>query len=96
MGWDGCLCDRFTTIDLAVGVYDMDAEYRIGALSPELSEIATTVETVFTMRTIFRGYQIGITMGMMYISDMPTIQHSTSTLASDEAVTLNGMIELLW
>lgn len=81
-GWDGCFRSRPTILDLAIGIYDMDVDYRLlgqsmtGFATNELSKTAVTVEPSFTTHTMFRGYQLGWTMGAMYISDMSTIVHA--------------------
>ncbi len=104
VGWDGCLHHRPTNIDFAIGCYDMDADYEFigqalsGSLASELSKTATTIETSYMTRTQIRGYQVGLAFGVMYITDMPMIKHNDGTRASldtDDAVTLNGMIEIL-
>ncbi|MDG2223798.1 MAG: hypothetical protein P8L85_20635 [Rubripirellula sp.] len=103
-GWDGCFKGRASNLDLMIGFFDMDADYRfIGQTVPgsdrqKFSKNATTVESYFTTRTFFRGYQIGWKVGAMYISDMPVIRHTASQPASietEDAVTFSGLIELL-
>ena len=104
VGWDGCLFDRATNLDFAVGIYDMDTDYKFfgqsigGTLFQELSKTTTTFETTFTTRDTFRGHQLGLTFGVTYLSDLPTIQHNTGTAATldtDSAVMLTILLELL-
>lgn len=103
-GWDGCFKGRASNLDLMIGLFDMDADYRfIGQTVPgsdrqKFSKTATTIESYFTTRTFFRGYQIGWKVGAMYISDMPVVRHNASQRASietEDAVTLSGLIEIL-
>ena len=104
VGWDGCFHGRPSAIDFAVGLFDMDGDYRFlgnniaGSLEREISKTATTIEASFTTHTNIHGYQLSWTFGGMYITDMPTIQHnagSAVTLDTDDAATLNAMIEWL-
>jgi hypothetical protein len=103
-GWDGCLWARPTRVDLGIGIYDMDVDYRFiqqtitGSLDRELSKTAVTIEpSITTYKTIF-GYRCGFTFGAMYLSDLPIIRHragARATLDTDDAVTLNGLLEIL-
>jgi len=104
VGWDGSFCGRASNIDLLIGFYDLDADYRsqAGVLGPsasaELAMNATTIETNFTTRKDFRKIQIGTTFGIMYLSDMPTINHtidSPVSLGTDDAVSLKFLFEIL-
>lgn len=103
-GWDGLFYCRPTTVDLGIGFYDMDAKYRPkgqsipGFAMNELAKFAVTVEPSFTSFTTFRGYQVGWTVGAMFISDMPTIVHAVgtpATLDTDDALTLNTTFEFM-
>lgn len=103
-GWDGCLRGQPSNIDLAIGFYDMDVDYRLLGQSlssfatNELTEYVVTVEPSFTTHTMFRGYRVSWTFGAMYISDVPTIVHpagAPATLDTDDALTLNAMVEIL-
>jgi hypothetical protein len=104
LGWDGCFCNRLTKVDLAIGIYDMDTDYRLieqtitGSLDQDLGKTVTTIEpTVTTYRNI-HGYRFGFTLGAMYFSDLPRIIHnfgSPTTLGTDDAVMLTGMLEIL-
>ena len=104
VGWDGSFCGRPTNIDLLIGFYDMNADYssQAGSLGPsvseELSKSVTTIETNFTTRRDFRNIQVGTTVGIMYFSDMPTINHTPGeavSLGTDDAVTLKFLFEIL-
>ncbi|MDF1844014.1 MAG: hypothetical protein P1U77_21460 [Rubripirellula sp.] len=103
-GWDGCFKGRASNLDLMIGYFDMDTDYRFigqavsGSDRQKFSKNAATVETYFTTRTFFHGYQIGWKVGAMYISDMPVIRHTASQRASidtEDAVTFSGLIEIL-
>jgi hypothetical protein len=103
-GWDGCVRSQPSNLDLAIGIYDMDVDYRLlgqsisGFATNELTEYVVTVEPSFTTHTMFRGFRVSWTVGVMYISDMPTIVHapgSDATLDTDDALTLNTMFEIL-
>lgn len=103
-GWDGLCHCRPTMIDLCIGFYDMDAKHRFkgqsvsGFATNELSKLSVTIEPSFTTFTMFRGYQVGWTVGAMFISDMPTIVHAAGVPASldtDSAMTLNTTFEIM-
>lgn len=104
VGWDGCICGRATNIDFLVGVYDMNAKYDFsggtlaGAGVVESTKTTTTIETNITTRQDFRKLQLGATLGVMYFSDMPTIEHNVGapvTLGTDDAVSLKLLFEIL-
>jgi hypothetical protein len=104
VGWDGCFRNRPTSLDLAIGIYDLEGDYQFsgqaiaGSLQNSLSKTTFTIETTLSRRSRFRGYHIGTTLSAMYISDMTTIQHNTlapATLGTDDAVTLTALIELM-
>ena len=103
-GWDGCLRSRPTNVDLAIGIYDMDVNYRFsgqtigGSATQARNKTVYTIEPSFTTHTFFRSYQLNWTFGAIYISDMPVISHNAgrrATLDTDDAVTLNAMIEIM-
>jgi hypothetical protein len=103
-GWDGRFCSRPTNVDLAIGMYEMDVNYRFfgqsisGFATKDQNKTAITIEPSITTHTFFRGYQLNWTFGVMYISDMPLITHKAGKRAeieTDDAVTLNGMFEIL-
>jgi hypothetical protein len=101
-GWDGCFHNRPTNVDFGIGIYDMNGEYRFigqtigGSFERELSKTTTTFEASATTRKFFRGYLLGFTVGGMYVSDLPTIVRTAPTsLATDDAVTLTGQLEIL-
>jgi len=104
VGWDGCICGQATNIDFLVGVYDMNAKYDFegaalnGSDSIKSTKTATTIETNITTRQEFRNIQLGATVGIMYISDMPTIEHNVGapvSLGTDDAVSLKMLFEIL-
>lgn len=103
-GWDGCLGGRASNLDLAIGYYNLDADYRFieqtltGGFDQEVSRMATTFETTFTTRKEICGYRCGLSLGALYISDMPTIKHNQGapvSFGSDDAVTLTILLECL-
>ncbi len=104
LGWDGCVRGRPSNLDVMIGYYNLDADYRFigqavaGADTQSFSRHSTTIETYFTTRTNVRGFQVGWKIGLMYLSDMPVIRHTPAqraALETDEALTVSGMIELL-
>jgi len=104
VGWDGCFCGRASNLDLLIGFYDMDVDYRSQAgllgssVTEELSKNVTTIETNFTTRMDYRKIQIGTTIGVMYLTDMPTINHTFSSpvsLGTEDAVSLKFLFEIL-
>ncbi len=103
-GWDGSWRCHPTNLDLGVGFYDMNADYNVigqsipGQFATGLNKTVTTIETSLTTRSQIRNVQVGLTFGVMYISDMPQINHnagSAASLGTDDAVTLSGMIDIL-
>ncbi len=105
-GWEGYLYRHATNLDFAIGFYDLNSDYRVATPTTprqtlaQWQENATTFETSLTTKTCIREVEVGLTLGLMYISDMPRINHrvgTPATIVSDDAVTLTGMIEvLLW
>lgn len=105
VGWDGFLKGRASNIDVAVGYFDVDAEYEFNAGSiageRKLSgrDFSTTVEVNATTRTQWNLCEVGLTFGVMYISDMPQIIHApgaAATLGDGDAVLINGMVEWIF
>ncbi|WP_144057460.1 hypothetical protein [Novipirellula maiorica] len=103
-GWDGYLLGRASNLKLNVGIYDMDANYWAtpsavpANYSAELSKTTYTIETEFTTRDQLWGYDVGMTIGVTYFADMPTINHnvgSAATLGTDDAVTVSLMCDIL-
>ena len=100
-GWDGCWRGRPSYLDLAIGFYDMDTDYRLrGNTMPvsfdgKSSKEMGTVETSFTTRNQFRGHQIGWTLGVKYFTDLPVILHDAGRIGDDDAVMLTGLLEIL-
>ncbi|TWU20626.1 hypothetical protein Pla52o_45040 [Novipirellula galeiformis] len=103
-GWDGYLFGRASNLNLNVGIYDMNADYRATpsavptSYREELSKTTYTIETAFTTRGQLRGYGVGATVGVTYFADMPTINHnvgSAATLGTDDAVTVSLMFDIL-
>ena len=104
VGWDGRLRGRQTNIDLTIGFFDMNVDYRFdgqsipGSLLRTHQEITTTIESSITSRSNLFGYHVAWTLGATYLSDLPTIQHNTGsavTIGTDDAVTFTGMLEFL-
>lgn len=104
VGWDGCVLGRASNLDFLVGFYDMNAKYTfeggsiVGADMVKSTKTATTIETNFTIREDFRRIQIGATLGVMYISHMPTIERNVGlpvSLGTDDAVSLKMLFEIL-
>lgn len=102
-GWDGCFRSRPTNLDVAIGIYDLDGDYRFtggsisGTLQRTLNNTAVSFETLLTTHRTYRGYAIATTLGLMYLSEMATIQHnvgSPATLTSDDAVTLTALLDI--
>ena len=103
-GWEGFLFGRATSLDLGLGYYDLDADYQFngnavaGNLSKELSDQSGTIDLSMTTWTQIGRFYTGLSIGGMYISDMPTIQHndgSQVTLGTDDAAVLNATIQIL-
>lgn len=103
-GWENICWDIPTDVDVAVGFFDLNADYGVvnrsapGQSTANLQKVATTFESSVTVRKCFHEMQVGLTFGVMYISDMPRIRHdfgAPASLVFDDAVTLTGLIELL-
>ena len=103
-GWDGFVLGRATTLDLGFGYYDLEADYQFeggavaGSLSKDLVDFAGTVDVKWTTWTQIGRFYTGLSIGGMYISDMPTIHHNAGSqvsLGTDDAATINATIEIL-
>jgi hypothetical protein len=104
VGWDGCILGRQSKLDVAVGYFDLDVDYRFvgsatipGTLTNTLAENATTVEGEFTTYFKVRGYDSNFTFGVMYISDFAQIVHDPlvpASLTTDDAVMITGMVQI--
>jgi hypothetical protein len=102
-GWEGCLRGHPTNLDFAIGFFDMDGDYRFsgrtisGSLQRTLNKTAISFETLLTTQRTYRGYNVGTTFGLMYLSEMAKIEHNTgtaATLGSDDAVTLTALLDI--
>ncbi|MDA9934806.1 hypothetical protein N9B88_03460 [Rubripirellula sp.] len=99
VGWDGCFRGNPANLDLLVGFYDMNADYDAGStLQREMTKNVTTIEANFTTRRDFREIQVGATLGLMYLTDMPMIEHNVNapvSIGTDDAFTLKFLFEIL-
>ena len=99
VGWDGCFRGNPANLDLLVGFYDMNADYDASSLfQREMSKNVTTIEANFTTRRDYRDIQVGATLGLMYLTDMPMIEHNVNapvSIGTDDALTLKFLFEIL-
>ena len=99
VGWDGCFRGNPANLDLLVGFYDMNADYdAVGTTQREMTKNVTTIEANFTTRRDFRDIQVGGTLGLMYLTDMPMIEHNVNapvSIGTDDAFTLKFLFEIL-
>ena len=99
VGWDGCFLGRPSNLDLLIGFYDMNADYDTDInYQTEMSKNVTTLEANFTTRRVFREIEFGTTLGVMYFTDMPMIEHNDNAPASigtDDAFTMKFLFEIL-
>ena len=105
VGWDGYFQGRATNVDLAVGYFDVDADYQFNSgtvtgnrrLSGQ--DFATTIDLNATTRTTWNIGEVGITGGITYIDNMPKINHAPgglATIGSGDAVLINAMVEWIF
>lgn len=69
---------------------------RSGRRVVSLQKIATTFETNFSTQRRVHNVRLGLRMGVMYVSDMPQIAHtSPATLTTDDTVILSCVGDVL-
>jgi len=99
VGWDGCFRGNPANLDLLVGFYDMNADYDAdGTIQSEMTKNVTTIEANFTTRRDFRDIQVGSTLGLMYLTDMPMIEHNVNapvSIGTADGLTLKFLFEIL-
>jgi hypothetical protein len=103
-GWDGLVFGRPSTLDIAIGFYQLRADYRFeggsisGFRSNRMYKKPVTVEAIFSRYHACRGFQVGVTAAATYLSEMPRIDHnqgSTVSLGSDDGFLFRLMFEIL-
>ena len=103
-GWDGLFLDRRTTLDLAFGYFDLDVDYNYSAptlaqsFASALADTTFTIELDFSTRFCLCGFDSGFHFGVMYISDLPQINHTNTapnnaTIDLDDGVLINAGLE---
>lgn len=103
-GWDGLFWGLPTKIDLAFGYYSLDVEYDYVSYAlaetfqSELSSDAFTIELDHSTRFCLRGFDTALNFGVMYISDLPQINHTNpigndATIDLDDAVLITAGLE---
>jgi hypothetical protein len=107
-GWDGCLLGRRSKIDIGIGYFDLNVDYRFngsatlpGSFTDHIDDYATTVDAEFTTYFRVMGCDANLTVGAMYISDIGQIVHDPpppvpASLTSSDAVLINGMVQILF
>jgi hypothetical protein len=105
LGWDGWFLGRATNLDLAVGGFDVNADYDFkarevaGNRKAHADDITATVEFWATRRAEINWGEIAISLGALYINDMPQIVHapgSVATIGSDDAMTAQLLFEFIF
>jgi hypothetical protein len=103
-GWDGIFCGRPSTLDLAVGFYQLRTDYGFqgdgvpGALSSRLYKTPVTVEAIFSNYHEIRNIRVGTTFAITYLGAMPVIEHNVGsqvTLGTEDAMLIRLMFEIL-
>ena len=103
-GWDGMFCGRPSTLDLAIGFYQLTADYRFqgdavtGSLTSDIHETPVTLEAVFSNYHRIHSLQLGATFGVTYLGKMPVIEHtdgSRASIGTDDALLVRLMVEIL-
>jgi hypothetical protein len=103
-GWEGFVFGRPTNLDLGFGYYDLEADYRFdggavaGSLSKDFSDHSGTIDFNWTTWTQLGRFYTGLSIGGMYISDMPKIQHNSGSqvsISTDDAALLNASVQIL-
>jgi hypothetical protein len=104
-GWDGWVLGRATNLDLAIGGFDVNADYDFDARSvagnrtAHRDDISTTIELWASRRAEVNWGEIAISAGTMYISEMPQIVHapgSVATISADDAMTAQFLVEFIF
>lgn len=104
LGWDGYVLGRATTLDLWFGYFDLEADYNYtggttpGSLNKTLADHSATIEARWTTWSQWGDYYVGTTLGGMYLTDMPSIDHNTGSqvsLSTEDAATVSMMFEIL-
>lgn len=103
VGWDGYLFGRASKIDLIYGYYDLEMDYAFrgdgGNFDTDANESAFKVELTGTTQFCLGGRHMGLTAGVMYLSDIATIERVAGravSIGTDDAVTMNVSLEWLW
>jgi hypothetical protein len=104
LGWDGLIYGRPSTLDVAVGFYQLTADYRFvgnaisGSYQDEFEKTPLTIETIFSRYHSLRGCQVGLTMAATYIAQMPSIHRELGqavVIDNDDAFLFRLMFEIL-
>lgn len=104
VGWDGYVLGRASKIDLIYGYYDLDMDYAFRADSlpnfdTDDSESAFKVELAGSTQFHLGGHHLALTAGVMYLSDIATIERNAGrpvSIGTDDAVTMNVSLAWLW
>jgi len=104
VGWDGCFLGRRSKLDLAAGYYDLNVDYQFAGsaalpvtMTDNLSDFASTAEAEFTTYFYLKGFDTGLTFGVMYLSDMPVIARGGTgvSLATEDAILISARLEIV-
>lgn len=103
-GWDGIFLGRPSTLDVAVGFYQLRADYEFrgdalaGSLADRIHKTPVTVEAVFSNYHKIRNLQLGTTFGVTYLGKMPVIEHNAGSrvsIGTDDGLLVRLMLEVL-
>ena len=99
VGWDGWFRSTSANLDMLFGLFDMKAHYDAdGFVKRNMAKTVPTIEVNLTTRRDFRDIQIGTTLGMIYLADVPLIEHNFDipvSIGTDNAVTFKFLFEVV-
>jgi hypothetical protein len=104
VGWDGRFWGSPSNLDIAVGFYQLRADYRYrgeqipGSFATTMHKTPVTVETIFSSYRDIHRYRLGLTIAATYIAQMPVIEHEANvpvSLGTDSGAMLRLMVEIL-
>ena len=98
VGWDGQFRGNSTNLDLVFGFYNMNAKYEANFVEREMTKNVPTLEANFATRRDFLDKQIGTTIGIPYLPEMPMIQHNFDapvSIGTDDSLMLKVLLEIV-
>ena len=77
---------------------ELDADYEAISVKREMTKNVPTLEANFATRRDFLDIQVGATLGMLYLPDMPMIQHNFDapvSIGTDDSLMLKFLLEIV-